>query len=260
MNIFNYRMVTRRITMDDNVIKLEVQKRYAGIAQASGCCGGSSCCGDGGSAEVLVDYGELAAGVIDGADLGLGCGTPTQFAGLQAGEVVLDLGSGAGLDAFIAAQAVGPEGRVIGVDMTPEMIARAWDNAVRGGYRNVEFRLGDIEDLPVESDSIDAALSNCVINLVPDKGRVFAQLYRVLKAGGRFSISDIVTQGEVPEEVRQDVELWTGCLAGALDQEAYLQLIRDRGFRDVRIDQSRVYESPDGAGYRFLSISVQGRK
>jgi SAM-dependent methyltransferase len=243
--------------MDD--IKVEVQKRYAAIAtQAGGCGCGPGCCSD--SNVSLVDYAGADTGVVEGANLGLGCGVPTLYAGIRPGHTVLDLGSGAGVDVFIAAKAVGPEGRVIGVDMTPEMIARAWANAVKGDYRNVDFRLGDIEALPVESDSVDVVISNCVINLAPDKRRVFAEMYRVLKPGGRFSVSDVVTYGDVPDSIRKDVELWAGCVAGAMDREAYLQVIREAGFVDVTVNRPVEYDYPKGEDYGVMSITVEARK
>jgi SAM-dependent methyltransferase len=254
--------------MDEKTIKLEVKKHYAAIAQqplraaqaGSSCCGGTSCCDSSAAQPSLVSYAELATDIVPGADLGLGCGLPTQSAGLRPGDTVLDLGSGAGVDVFIAAKAVGAQGRVIGVDMTPQMLARARANALKGGYHNVEFRRGDIEALPVDDASVDVVISNCVINLAPDKRRVFGEMYRVLKPGGRFSISDIVTHGDVPEAVRRDVELWAGCVAGALDQELYLQLLREAGFQDVRVGQRQDYESPPGVDYGFSSITVEGRK
>lgn len=246
--------------MDEKYIKTEVQKHYANIAQGGGCCGDECCSSESSADSRLISYGELAAEVVEGADLGLGCGLPTQYAALRPGDTVLDLGSGAGMDVFIAAKAVGAQGHVIGVDMTLEMIARAWNNALQGSYRNVEFRLGDIEALPVDNDSVDVVISNCVINLVPDKPRVFAEIYRVLKPGGRFSISDIVTHGRVPDEIRQDPHMWAGCIAGALDEEVYVQLIRDAGFQAVRVNQARVYDHPRGEDYQFFSITVEGRK
>jgi len=241
-------------------IKQEVQKKYAAIAaQPDGCCGAtSSCCSDGSA--TLVDYAGLDANIVAGANLGLGCGVPTLYAGIQPGYTVLDLGSGAGVDVFLAAKAVGPQGRVIGVDMTPEMIARAWDNAIKGGYRNVEFRLGDIENLPVTGDSVDVAISNCVINLVPDKRRVFTEIYRVLKPGGRFSISDVVTTGDVPPEIRGDIEQWTGCIAGAMDRDDYLNIIREVGFVDVSTNKTVEYDYPKGERFAVQSITVEGRK
>ena len=245
-------------------IKTEVQKHYAAIAaQSNGCgCGSSSSCcsSDAVAVSELIDYGALNDQVVEGANLGLGCGVPTVYAGIRPGDTVLDLGSGAGVDVFLAAQAVGPDGRVIGVDMTPEMIARAWANAVKGDYRNVEFRLGDIEALPVESNSVDVVLSNCVINLAPDKRRVFAEMYRVLKPGGRFSISDIVTYGDVPESIRKDVELWAGCIAGALDRDVYLHIIREAGFENVKVDKSVEYDALQGKDYGMASITVEGHK
>jgi SAM-dependent methyltransferase len=246
--------------MDERNIKAEVQKHYARIAQGGGCCGGEPCPAECAAEPSMVSYGELAEDVVAGANLGLGCGLPTQYAGIKPGDTVLDLGSGAGVDVFIAAKAVGPEGHVIGVDMTPEMLQRAWTNAVKGGYRNVEFRLGDIEALPVNDNSVDVVVSNCVINLAPDKRRVFAEICRVLKSGGRFAISDIVTHGHVPEKIRQDVEMWAGCVAGALDREIYLQVIRDAGFPDVRVNQIQEYDYPQGADYGFASITVEGQK
>jgi arsenite methyltransferase len=200
-------------------IKNHVQQRYAAVARDGGCGCDSACCGDDfTSVTSLVDYGELTLDIVPGADLGLGCGIPTQNAKIKAGDTVLDLGSGAGVDVFLAAKAVDKQGKVIGVDMTPEMIAKAWKNALEGGYDNVDFRLGDIEDLPVSSESVDVVISNCVINLVPDKRRVFAEIFRVLKPGGYFTISDMVTYGKVPESIREDMELWAGCISGALDR------------------------------------------
>lgn len=247
--------------MDEQEIKAEVQKRYAAIANSGGCCSSSDCCSDtSAEAAPLVDYGVLGAEVVEGSNLGLGCGLPTLQAGIQAGETVLDLGSGAGVDVFLAARAVGPQGHAIGVDMTPEMIARAQKNALQSGFNNVEFRLGEIENLPVESNSVDLVLSNCVINLVPDKRRAFAEIHRVLKPGGRFSISDIVTFGEIPQSIRQDVAQWAGCIAGAMDQDEYLQVIRESGFRDVRILQSSTDAALQNADYGFASITLQAFK
>jgi SAM-dependent methyltransferase len=243
--------------MDD--IKVAVQKKYAEIAlQADSSCCDSGCCSDGSA--TLIDYAGLDAEVVEGANLGLGCGVPTLYAGIQPGHTVLDLGSGAGVDVFLAAKAVGPTGRVIGVDMTPAMIARAWANAVKGDYRNVEFRLGDIEDLPVAAASVDVVISNCVINLVPDKRRVYAEIYRVLKPGGRFSISDVATYGAVPPEVRGDIDKWTGCIAGAMDRDEYLQIIQTAGFADVKIDRSVEYDYLKGEHHGVMSITVEGRK
>lgn len=249
--------------MDAQKIKQEVQSHYAAIArQEQGGCGcGSGCCSSD-SIEVieLVDYSILQGDMVKEADLGLGCGLPTQYAALQPGETVLDLGSGAGIDVFIAAKAVGPSGRVIGVDMTPEMLERARLNAARSTFRNVEFRQGEIEALPVEDGSVDVVLSNCVINLVPDKRRAFSEIFRVLRPGGRFAISDMVTYGDVPSELRQDMELWAGCIAGALDREEYLAIVAEAGFKDIGIFSSTEYTSQAGAGYGLLSLTLGARK
>jgi arsenite methyltransferase len=249
--------------MDEKMIKETVKKRYAKVASRGGdCCGSEqvSCCGDIQEIVSLVDYSSLEQLPVEGSDLGLGCGIPTRDAGILPGQTVLDLGSGAGVDVFLAAQAVGEQGQVIGVDMTPEMIARAWNNAAKGGFQNVDFRLGEIENLPVTSDSVDVLLSNCVINLVPDKRRAFAEIYRVLKPGGHFSISDVVTYGQVPPEVRQDMELWAGCLAGALDQEDYLQIIRQAGFENVQVKDTVKFDMQKGETYGTASITVEGYK
>jgi SAM-dependent methyltransferase len=250
-------------------IKQEVRQRYGRIARDNGsCCGPStaaSCCGapDAAAEIVFSDYTALSAQVVSEADLGLGCGTPTLTAGLHPGQTVLDLGSGAGIDVFLAAQAVGAQGRVIGVDMTPEMIARARANAAKGGFTNVEFRLGEIEQLPVEANTVDVVLSNCVINLVPDKNRAFAEVYRVLKPGGRFSISDMVSYGAVPAAMRQDMMLWAGCIAGALDREDYLGIIRAAGFQNVRVERETTYGA-EAAGlngdFGLASVTVVAEK
>ncbi len=253
--------------MDRKTIKSAVRKKYAEIAktgpssQGCGCSASGSCCPSAkkGNAR-LVDYGEAAADVVAGADLGLGCGIPTLYAGIGAGDVVLDLGSGAGVDAFLAARAVGPEGRVIGVDMTPEMIERAQKNAKKEGCENVEFRLGDIEALPVRDESVDVVISNCVINLAPDKRRVYAEIRRVLRRGGRFSISDMVTYGAVPEKIRRDMEQWAGCVAGALDRDDYLKLVDEAGFRNVNIKDFVEYDYYKGDGFGLASITLEGLK
>lgn len=247
--------------MDKQVIKKQVQDHYAAVAQRSDCGCSSECCGsESAGITPLVAYGDLADEVLEGADLGLGCGLPTRDAGIRPGDTVLDLGSGAGVDVFLAAKAVGPQGKVIGVDMTPAMIARAWEIAVRGGYTNVDFRLGEIQDLPVAEGTVDVAISNCVINLVPDKGRVFSEIYRVLRIGGRFSISDMVTSGNVPEDIRSDMALWAGCVAGAMDREAYLEVIRAAGFTDINVKDFVEYDYLRGSDYGIASITVEARK
>jgi arsenite methyltransferase len=246
--------------MDAETIKREVKERYAGFArQGSNCCPGSSCsCVP--DDDRMVDYSPLVADVVPGSDLGLGCGLPTRFAEIRPGETVLDLGSGAGVDVFLAAKAVGPRGRVIGLDMTPAMIERARANAARAGVANVDFRLGEIEAMPVAAGSVDLILSNCVINLVPDKAKAFAEMWRVLKPGGRFCISDVVSRGDVPSAVRADVEMWASCLAGAVDREAYLALLQQAGFQDVRVGHEEEYSQLKSDGFAFVSVTVLGTK
>jgi arsenite methyltransferase len=224
----------------DNKIKEIVKDKYSKIAAGSGCGCGSGChpMPDGTVDDISKGLGysdEDLAAVPEGANLGLGCGNPLAFSALKEGDVVLDLGSGAGFDSFLAARKVGKTGKVIGVDMTPEMIAKATANAKAGGYDNVEFLLGDIEALPLPDNSVDVAISNCVINLVPDKEKVFGELYRALRPGGRFMVSDLVLLKELPERVRTSVEAYVGCVAGAILKDQYLAVIRGAGFEDVRI-------------------------
>ncbi len=217
-------------------IKNSIRENYGRIARESG----TSCCG---SAETALgpDVGGHTAAEAEavpaGANMGLGCGNPVAIAGLKPGETVLDLGSGGGFDCFLAANAVGPEGRAIGVDMTEDMVAAAKRNAERGGFGNVEFRLGEIENLPVETASVDVIISNCVINLVPDKTRAFAEAFRVLRPGGRLHVSDIVLNGELAAEVAESVEAYVGCVAGAVAKPDYLAAIRTSGFAEIVIDR-----------------------
>lgn len=247
-----------------STVKETVRKKYAGLAESGTSCCKPSCCGGEAprteAGETLVDYGSLKGDVVAGSDLGLGCGTPTAHADLRPGETVLDLGSGAGIDVFLAAKEVGARGRVIGVDMTPEMIARARRNAAESKIENVEFRLGDIEALPLEDGSVDVVLSNCVINLAPDKPQVFREVLRVLRPGGRLVISDMVTYGEVPAAIREDLELWAGCVAGAMDREDYLAVIRKTGFERVLVKAESTYDSPDKARFGLQSVTVEARK
>lgn len=216
-------------------IRDKVRERYGKVAVSTGSGGG--CCGAP-SPEVQVSQAigysadELRA-IPAEANLGVGCGNPTAFAEIRPGDTVLDLGSGAGIDCFLAANATGPEGRVIGVDMTDEMLERARKNAERGGYANVEFRKGVIEDLPVEDASVDVVISNCVINLSPDKAKVFSEIHRVLRPGGRMLVSDIVVSEPLPDEIRGSVEAWAGCIAGAMLDEEYVALVRQAGFAKV---------------------------
>ncbi len=217
----------------------QVRERYGRIAREGTSCCGSSCgpeapIGAGVSGKIGYAGPELEV-VPEGADLGLGCGAPIGHLDLQPGETVLDLGSGAGMDVFLAAPLVGQQGRVIGVDMTEEMLERARRNAERAGYPQVEFRQGRLEQLPVEDASVDAVTSNCVINLVPDKGRVFAEVARVLRPGGRLVISDMVLDGELPEAVRNDLLAYVGCVSGALGRQEYFELVAAAGLRDVEV-------------------------
>ncbi|NIS74913.1 MAG: arsenite methyltransferase [Deltaproteobacteria bacterium] len=227
--------------MRNEKIKKIIKEKYGKIAyEESSCCTQASCYGE--SADLARDIGkkigyseEELKTIPEGANLGLGCGNPVALASLKEGETVLDLGSGAGFDCFLAARAVGPEGKVIGVDMTREMVEKAKDNARRSNVENVEFRAGDIEDLPVSDSSVDAVISNCVINLVPDKSRVFQEAYRVLKPGGRLMISDIVLLSELPDPLKNSIEAYVGCLSGAMLKDEYLGAIRGAGFQRVEI-------------------------
>jgi arsenite methyltransferase len=228
----------------DNEIKKQVRKRYARAAKTkTTCCVPSSspCCSgqpelDQEKTSQMVGYSaEELAGIPIDANLGLGCGNPTALASLKAGETVLDLGSGGGIDCFLAAKKVGPSGRVIGVDMTPEMVDRARENARKSDTANVEFRLGEIENLPVADNSVDVILSNCVINLSTDKPRVFREAFRVLRPGGRMMVSDLALKRPLPQAVRESVDAYVACVAGALVKEDYLSAIREAGFKDVTV-------------------------
>ena len=252
-------------------IKELVREKYGRIAEAprvSGCNSAElSCFSD--------DYTQLA-GYVPEADLGLGCGVPTEVARIKAGDTVLDLGSGAGNDAFVARSIAGESGRVIGVDMTQSMIDKARTNAATLGYSNVEFRLGDIESLPVDNDAIDVVISNCVLNLTPNKRKAYSEISRVLRPGGHFSISDIVSLGDLPEGVLKSAEAYAGCVAGAMRKEEYLALIQDSGFVNVQVAKEKSLAIPDElirdvlpaeafeAGRRsanlLVSITVYGEK
>jgi arsenite methyltransferase len=240
-------------------IKDAVKSRYAKAIQgSSSCCGpsaspagvsSSSCCGPaiveqkGGMVKIAgYDKDDLSRLPTDAVQNSFGCGTPLAFAGVQSGQVVLDIGSGAGIDCFIAAEKVGPTGKVIGLDMTPEMIERARQNAKEAGVTNVEFRFGEAEKMPVEDASVDWVISNCVINLSPDKPAVFGEIGRILRSGGRISISDIVAQ-DLPEAIRESRDAWTGCLAGAISEEAYVRGLEKAGVRDVRVTSRIVYDA-----------------
>jgi arsenite methyltransferase len=227
--------------LEDKKVKKVVREGYAKIArQGTSCCAPmNSCCR---SADVAQDISknigytdEDLKVVPEGANLGLGCGNPIALAGLKEGETVLDLGSGAGLDCFLAAKKVDENGKVIGIDMTPEMVEKARENATKGDFKNVEFRLGEIENLPVADNSVDVIISNCVINLSPDKQRVFNEAFRVLKPKGRLMVSDIVLLKELPDMIKNSVEAYIGCLSGAIKKDEYLQMIKKAGFQQVDI-------------------------
>jgi len=240
------------MSLKDDEIKKQVRDRYAQAASTkTSCCGPASApcgCGqpelDRGNASQMVGYSpeELAA-IPEDANLGLGCGNPAALAGLKAGETVLDLGSGAGIDCFLAAAKVGPAGKVIGVDMTPEMLDRARENVRKSGAANVEFRLGEIENLPAADNSIDVIISNCVINLSTDKPRVFREAFRVLRPGGRMMVSDLALQKPLPEAIRRSVEAYVACIAGALVKSDYLGAIRAAGFAEVSVVSEKVFPS-----------------
>jgi arsenite methyltransferase len=238
--------------MKETEVKKNVRERYGRVArEEKSCCntGGSRCCDVTPNArEVSRDIGyseEDIDNVPEGANLGLGCGNPIALASLKEGETVLDLGSGAGFDCFLAANKVGAKGRVIGVDMTPDMVDKARENARQGGYSNVEFRLGEIENLPVADGTADVIISNCVINLAPDKKRVFREAYRALKRGGRVMVSDIVLSKELPENIKNSIEAYVGCVAGASLENDYLEAIRSAGFNDVRIVGEAIFDFKD---------------
>jgi SAM-dependent methyltransferase len=248
-------------------LKENIRKRYGRIAaDGSSCCGPNCGCGSDSDDETLIaavmsdQYTNVDQQIVAASDLGLGCGTPTAFADLEPGMRVLDLGSGAGIDVFIVAKAVGPTGKAIGLDMTDEMLKRARANKVKLGITNAEFWKGEIEDMPVESASIDRIISNCVINLVPDKSKAFSEIYRVLKPGGKFTVSDIVSIGTIPESVRRNMELWAGCIAGALDKEEYLEVVRNAGFKNLVISAEKPYNLEGDASFGLASITLTATK
>ncbi|MCX8182224.1 MAG: arsenite methyltransferase [Candidatus Methanomethyliaceae archaeon] len=250
--------------MSEKDIKSFVKKRYGELAKDGGSCCPSCGCGvDPKDVALEIGYTEndlnnLPEEVI----MGLGCGNPVALASIKEGETVLDLGSGGGIDVFLAAKRVGPKGKVIGVDMTEEMVNKAKRVASKYGYDNVEFRLGEIENLPVENESVDVIISNCVINLSPDKERVFREAYRVLKPGGRMMISDLVTEGVLPESLRKSFDAWANCVAGALEKNEYLKIIRKAGFKNVKIVSETPYTidvSRELIG-KILSVKVEAHK
>lgn len=242
----------------DNQIKEVVREKYGQIAlqdkdtNASSCCG-SGCCSSDVSNIMNDDYNNLE-GYNPDADLGLGCGLPTQFAKIKKGDVVIDLGSGAGNDAFIARHETGETGKVIGIDFTPAMIELARKNAAVRGYNNIEFRQGDIEEMPVASNTADVIVSNCVLNLVPNKDAVIKEIFRVLKPGGHFSISDIVLEGKLPKAIQEAAEMYAGCVSGAIQKDVYLELIETNGFKNITLQKQKVINIPDDILSKYLSV------
>lgn len=238
-------------------LKTLVQEKYSEIALQDKTVNAASCCGAGpvsGQVYTIMsdDYSDMEGYNAD-ADLGLGCGLPTQFAKIQKGDTVIDLGSGAGNDAFIARHETGVEGKVIGIDFTPAMIQKARENSDKLGYNNVEFREGDLENMPVSADAADVIVSNCVLNLVPDKTKVLAEIFRVLKPGGHFSISDIVLVGDLPDALQKDAEMYAGCISGALQKDDYLQKIKAAGFQNIQVQKEKVVLLPDDILTAYLS-------
>ena len=238
-------------------VKDMVRQKYSEIALQDKETNASSCCGAGGcSTEVYNimadDYTHLE-GYNPDADLGLGCGLPTHYAKIKKGDVVIDLGSGAGNDAFIARHETGEAGKVIGIDFTPAMIERARHNAEVRGFHNVEFRQGDIEKMPVTANTADVIVSNCVLNLVPNKDGVIKEIYRVLKPGGHFSISDIVLEGQLPKEIKEAAEMYAGCVAGAIQKQVYLELIEANGFKKITVQKDKAITIPDNILSQYLS-------
>jgi len=241
-------------------LKEIVRQKYSQIAEQSktenesSCCGATCGCSTVDYVVMADDYSKMA-GYTPDADLGLGCGLPTEFALIKEGDTVVDLGSGAGNDCFIARSLVGGKGKIIGIDFTEKMIAKARVNGHKLGYKNVEFRQGDIENMPVAGGIADVVVSNCVLNLVPDKKQAFAETFRVLKKGGHFSVSDIVLVGELPDGLKKSAEMYAGCVAGAIQKEAYLDLIKNAGFNEIKIQKEKRIDLPDEILKEYLSAS-----
>src|SRR5678815_3335430 len=238
-------------------LKEMVRQKYNEIALQGKEVNESSCCGSGCCStdvyNIMTDDYSQVEGYNPDADLGLGCGLPTQFAKIKKGDVVIDLGSGAGNDAFIARHETGETGKVIGIDFTPAMIERARQNAEVRGFHNVEFRQGDIEKMPVTANAADVVVSNCVLNLVPNKDGVIKEIYRVLKPGGHFSISDIVLEGELPKEIKEAAEMYAGCVAGAIQKKTYLEMIADNGFTNIAVQKDKQIVVPDDVLKQYLT-------
>lgn len=245
------------MNIQDQEIKEMVKRKYSEIAEQDLALNQASCCGCGGSStevyNIMTDDYSGTEGYNESADLGLGCGLPTHFAGIEPGDTVLDLGSGAGNDVFVARHECGAEGKVIGVDFSPNMIRKARANADKLGYNNVEFREGDIEELPLGDDTVDVVVSNCVLNLVPNKAGVFAEMFRVMKAGAHFSISDVVLQGDLPETLQHEAEMYAGCVSGAIQMQDYLDLITAAGFEGLSVQKEKPIQIPSDILANYLS-------
>jgi SAM-dependent methyltransferase len=238
-------------------IKELVRQKYSEIALQDKQTNESSCCGSGGCStevyNIMTDNYSHLEGYNADADLGLGCGLPTQFAMIKKGDVVIDLGSGAGNDCFVARAETGESGKVIGIDFTEAMIAKARTNAENLGYNNVEFRHGDIEHIPITTNSADVVVSNCVLNLVPNKNNVFKEIFRVLKPGGHFSISDVVLTGDLPQKIKNAAEMYAGCVSGAIQKDTYLELIQINGFKNLQIQKEKAIIKPDDILLKYLN-------
>ena len=240
-------------------LKVVVKEKYSEIANQSkaqnesSCCGSSGCCGELDFSMIGDEYNGVDGHVAD-ADLGLGCGIPTEFAGIKEGHHVLDLGSGAGNDCFVARAFVGDKGKVTGIDFTEAMIEKALENNQKLGYTNVEFMQGDIEEMPLPDDSFDVVISNCVLNLVPDKEKAFKEIYRVLKPGGHFCVSDVVIAGNLPEKIKEDAEMYAGCVSGAIQKNDYLKIIRENYFMDISIEKEKKIKIPNSILLKYLSM------
>lgn len=242
-------------------IKESVKRKYTEISKqsraenASSCCGAGGCCSPVDTVEYSVfadDYSQIQGYNAD-ADLGLGCGLPTEYARIKTGDTVVDLGSGAGNDCFVARQMAGDSGYIIGLDMTEEMVKKAETNNRKLKYSNVEFVLGEIEDMPIKDETADVVVSNCVLNLVPNKQKAFDETYRILKNGGHFSISDVVISGDLPDAIKEDAEMYAGCVAGAIDKNEYLEIIRNAGFKKVSVQKEKQIELPDEILAKYLN-------
>lgn len=264
-----------------DTVRAKYAERALGVASGGSCCASTGCCDGGDESQItsgLYSGEQIAVLPDDAVKASLGCGNPTVLASLQPGEIVLDLGSGGGIDVLLSAQRVGPDGFAYGLDMTDEMLALAERNREASGLTNVEFRKGDIEAIPLPDETVDVVISNCVINLSADKGQVLREAARVLKPGGRFAVSDVVVQGALPDDLRRDMEAWVGCVAGALEEREYRRLLADAGLEDIDVEVTRVYDMPQlaevkgqdwdrsaeerfsASGGRLVSAFVRARK